>query len=286
MTGTTTELQHNSIQRLVHKRRSEAVLIESWQRAQTEHRYDLNMDWSPERITAYVSDAEINVVVAAESVRQAALLVSHAAYLVPRGSAFVMSTIRARVAPATIDQLRDNTFSARELIASVHCTALEYRGRSLDSMTVFLRVSTREGAVVADGSGRLRVLPEIVYRKIRGTNVAIAHRSLGRRLPPELVGCAQAQDVLLGDSPNGVRLLVDTDHPRYFDHPSDHIPGMVVIEACRQQFVRQTGSEPTSLSADFHSFVEYPADTLIETSLGDIRTIQDGREAVRVSFAA
>lgn len=41
---------------------------------------------------------------------------------------------------------------------------------------------------------------------------------------------------MLVRAPSGTLLVAPADlrHPRFFDHPSDHVPGMVLLEAARQ----------------------------------------------------
>ncbi|MFC7309324.1 ScbA/BarX family gamma-butyrolactone biosynthesis protein [Streptomyces monticola] len=56
-------------------------------------------------------------------------------------------------------------------------------------------------------------------------------------LAPAAVGRDRDDAVLIADCPQdsgGWRLLLDTGHPALFDHASDHVPGMVIVEAFRQ----------------------------------------------------
>ncbi|MFJ9544513.1 AfsA-related hotdog domain-containing protein, partial [Streptomyces sp. NPDC101225] len=50
----------------------------------------------------------------------------------------------------------------------------------------------------------------------------------------------------------------DTRHPVLFDHPVDHVPGMVLLEAARQAAAATTHSPtpPTHLHATFTHYVE------------------------------
>ncbi|MFF7773802.1 ScbA/BarX family gamma-butyrolactone biosynthesis protein [Streptomyces tanashiensis] len=61
------------------------------------------------------------------------------------------------------------------------------------------------------------------------------------------------------------RLHVDPTHPGYFEHPSDHVPGMLLLEAFRQA-ARQTagGAALTSLDADFAVFGELAEAVTVE----------------------
>ncbi|MFF6838191.1 ScbA/BarX family gamma-butyrolactone biosynthesis protein [Streptomyces tanashiensis] len=63
------------------------------------------------------------------------------------------------------------------------------------------------------------------------------------------------------------RLRVDPTHPGYFEHPSDHVPGMLLLEAFRQA-ARQTagGAALTSLDADFAVFGELAEAVTVEAA--------------------
>ncbi|MEU6625044.1 ScbA/BarX family gamma-butyrolactone biosynthesis protein [Streptomyces litmocidini] len=80
--------------------------------------------------------------------------------------------------------------------------------------------------------------------------------------------------------PAGVRewrLHVDPAHPGYFEHPSDHVPGMLLLEAFRQA-ARETagGAALTTLDADFAVFGELAEAVAVEAA-----PTEDGR--VRLS---
>ncbi|CAM5429115.1 lactone biosynthesis protein [Streptomyces tanashiensis] len=63
------------------------------------------------------------------------------------------------------------------------------------------------------------------------------------------------------------RLHVDPTHPGYFEHPSDHVPGMLLLEAFRQA-ARETagGAALTSLDADFAVFGELAEAVTVEAA--------------------
>lgn len=78
---------------------------------------------------------------------------------------------------------------------------------------------------------------------------------------PVIAGRPRA-DVLLRTSTNGDPttwlLHADPGHPGYFEHPSDHVPGMVLLEAFRQAGHLAAGRDAvlTSMSSGFESFGE------------------------------
>jgi hypothetical protein len=74
------------------------------------------------------------------------------------------------------------------------------------------------------------------------------------RIAAELVDRRNPYNVVISDlvpGPDGgrsARLVVDTSHPTMFDHPLDHVPGMLELEAFRQLAVA-TGHETTGRDA-------------------------------------
>jgi hypothetical protein len=62
-------------------------------------------------------------------------------------------------------------------------------------------------------------------------------------------------------------LRVDTAHPTFFDHPVDHIPGMVLLEAARQAALVSTGMPDAllvGLKSNFARYAEFDAPCWIE----------------------
>ncbi len=100
------------------------------------------------------------------------------------------------------------------------------------------------------------------------------------------------------DKPGVSRLVVDKTHPFFFDHPLDHVPGLLLLEGA----VQAAQSEATescfvsSIVADFkqytffdkeiflHSIVEQGIDTVVST----IEVIQDNiaRASIRVALTS
>lgn len=86
--------------------------------------------------------------------------------------------------------------------------------------------------------GRVRVLSGEEYETFRGSNAAAdpVPDTVHRRPSHTEVSAPSPGDVMLVRDPSGTLLVAPADlrHPRFFDHPSDHVPGMVLLEAARQ----------------------------------------------------
>jgi hypothetical protein len=100
------------------------------------------------------------------------------------------------------------------------------------------------GAVFAQAGGGVRFFGDRRYAALRGA-AADAVRAWDAdagpapgdlaRPEPSLLAVAGARDVLIGlRGDSAVVAPADPRHPFFFDHASDHVPGMVLLEAVRQ----------------------------------------------------
>ncbi len=178
----------------------------------------------------------LDPVLLAETARQAAIHLSHRFHDIPLGHPFVLGEISVEL---------DETLPAlTDAVLETHCRrAAGHPRRACLELDATVRAAGREAARAA---GRARVRWEAMeprrYALLRrrgatasgpadpGADGAVA-------LSPALLGLRQDRDVLLAaDAGRSGRwwLRLDPGHPVLFDHPSDHIPGMALVEAFRQ----------------------------------------------------
>lgn len=173
-----------------------------------------------------------------EIIRQLTIVTCHTFYGVPLSSKFLMSGIGCAIA--------DDAETAFAGGGSTDCV-VTLRGRDvvrrpsgeIRSIRVDVEIE-RTGLVVATGHGDAIIASADVYRRIRGG--AANHSSHDfRREPDDLfdpvdVGHSTDSDVVLASATaaDRWRLSIDTANPFYFDHPLDHVPGVLAIEATRQ----------------------------------------------------
>jgi hypothetical protein len=170
-----------------------------------------------------------------ETVRQTGLALSHYGFGVPFEYKAVMQDIGFRIWPEREPRA---VHAATDVAITVHCEDLALRGNQLRSMTVVLAMSA-DGVHFATGTGSLSWLPEHTFQALRA-------RTAGRpampvTMPPALTPVASrfraAADALIVAEDRMIdhrRILVPVDHPVYFDHPLDHVPGMLLIDAAWQ----------------------------------------------------
>lgn len=86
---------------------------------------------------------------------------------------------------------------------------------------------------------------------------------------PLKVGRSRSEHVVIGepsepgdDGPFSAPIVVNLDDPTFFDHPQDHLPGALILEAFRQLALAALGERastvvgPSRMRCDFHSFAE------------------------------
>lgn len=242
--------------RLTHKHRREAQVVERWWRTEID-RFGVIARWCadhPHYLPA--GDGGPALPLVAETLRQAVITISHAAYDVPLDHAFVMRALSVELDP---DLPRLVTMS--EVQVDLTCHDVVMSGGELRSMEVSLEFRHR-GHAFGRGTGSLTLMPASVYRRVRSTVAPVQHRTSGRRVAASEVGRSWESDVLLAEAPGSdLRLAVDTNHPWHFDHPADHLPGMLFVEAAVQSHLLHTSdAAPRAIEARFDKYAEVAPD--------------------------
>ena len=188
-------------------------------------------------ITAdHPGEGALDPVLLAEAARQAAIHLSHRFHDIPLGHPFVLGEVAVEL-DEPLPPSADATLQAR-------C-----RRTAGNPRRVCLGLDATVWAA-GRAAGRARVLWEAMeprrYAVLRKRGAAQppvvsgpAHAAAAGAapLPPARVGLWRDRDVLLAsDTERSGRwwLKLDPGHPVLFDHPSDHIPGMALVEAFRQ----------------------------------------------------
>ncbi|MFJ9543983.1 ScbA/BarX family gamma-butyrolactone biosynthesis protein [Streptomyces sp. NPDC101225] len=241
----------------VHRAAVAEVMLTGWQR-RDEHHFSVTAQW-PRAHSFFTPspDGLHDPLIAAETIRQVGSLLAHAEYGVPLGHHFLMRHLEVAVdpghlavgpAPAALDLAVTATETT---LRAGHLAHLRYE--------VTLR---REGHTAATGSASFNTATPAVYRRLRGRDdlTAIHPLPLTAPAPPHTVARTSPTDVVLTPTPtpHHWQLRADTRHPVLFDHPVDHVPGMVLLEAARQAAAaaKRSATPPTRLHATFTHYVE------------------------------
>ncbi|MFD8691658.1 ScbA/BarX family gamma-butyrolactone biosynthesis protein [Streptomyces sp. NPDC059651] len=252
----------------VHKANADEVLLTGWSRTDDDT-FTVSAHW-PTAHSFYVTrQGHLDLMLLNETVRQVFPLLCHAAYGVPLGHHLLWDTYAYEITPAA--SLAHDLSGHVEL--HVKCLSSLYRGTRLSALS--LQITTvRNGIELAGARTRLTVQAPAVYQRLRngrGAPGLIRPLPLSRpatEIPPQLLGRDSLDDMAL--SPTGApglwQLRVDTGHPLFFDHPVDHAPGMLLLEAALQAAQSMTHPRrmaPVGMETLFKRYVELDAPCLI-----------------------
>jgi len=224
----------------------------------------------------------------AETVRQLGTLLAHAEYEVPLDSHFLMSELRFSCDPGQLRVLG----KPAELSLAAGISGIRRSGRQLSAFDVDVEI-VRDGRPVGSGHAKASILRPGVYRRLRAGRSAPEPEAAGplpEPVAPALVDRRYAPDVVLspGGEPGRWLLRADQRHPILFEHPNDHIPGMVMLEAARQiALLLVPGGTAVEAENSFLRYVEFDSPCVIEAeerpaadpahTAVHVRAEQDGR---------
>ncbi|KUL43622.1 gamma-butyrolactone biosynthesis enzyme [Streptomyces regalis] len=207
-----------------------------------------------------------------ESVRQIGSLLAHAEFAVPFGHQFMMRDIAIT---ATADLLLATPMPT-ELELRTECHDVVRRGTNLADMRYDV-TALIDGVALATASAAFRCISPGVYRRLRSDRPTGTTQVVGAPVDPATVGRCNAENVVLTEEMAAVDgrrswgLRIDSTHPIFFDHPVDHIPGMVLLEAARQAAHAVTGRPDklvTGISGTFTRYAELDAPCRVEAVTG------------------
>ncbi|MCX4761521.1 ScbA/BarX family gamma-butyrolactone biosynthesis protein [Streptomyces sp. NBC_01275] len=290
---------HIVAQEDVHKRDRAEVLLVCWERTGSDT-FTVNALWPSQHSFYQTADGLYDPLLFVETVRQNVPLISHIGYDVPIDHHLIWQDFTCEVNPSAL-QIAD---APAVIELRVSCSRVIRRGSRMAALTMDV-VALRDGVLLGTARARFTSNPPALYRRLRGSYGDL-DRALAAALPPappvdaELVARARESDVVLSasDFPHRWLLRSDTAHPILFDHPVDHAPGMLLLEAARQAaqaLSSSTGLASVRLDAKFSRYVELdtPCWILAEAELPDltgrpraaITALQAGETAFSCSVA-
>ncbi|MFD9596584.1 ScbA/BarX family gamma-butyrolactone biosynthesis protein [Kitasatospora sp. NPDC059973] len=271
---------------LVHKRAAEEVLLTGWETTGPDA-YRVTARWPRDRADSGLYDPMLLV----ETVRQSFPLLSHAAFDVPLGHHLVWDRFSFALVPELLLADRPAERDGDEVQLDVVCQDVVRRGNRVCALTLSYMVS-RAGEPLATAQTRFTVQAPAIYRRLRGDH-ADAATAMARAVPPgppirtARPDATTSQDVALSATEHARRwqLRVDTSHPVYFDHPVDHAPGALLLDACRQAAQALCSPAPVlavAMECVFTSYVELDEPCLVEAA----RLARDpaGRDRIGVTL--
>ncbi|MET9426927.1 MULTISPECIES: ScbA/BarX family gamma-butyrolactone biosynthesis protein [unclassified Streptomyces] len=264
----------------VHKAAEGEVLLTDAQRL-GDDRFAVAALWNRDHYLAHHGGPASDPVLLAETARQTAIHVSHRFLGVAYGMPFVLSEISVdlfeALPPVGAEPLavgldvvcRAPAEGARRLRLELEAEVL-VRHRSVGRVRVAWEpmeprryaLLRRRGGQAPDEAPPRHQPPHVTPSHVPSSHFPLPYVPL----PPARVGQLAERDVLIAaaDPHRAGRwwLRLDQDHPVLFDHESDHVPGMMLVEAFRQAGrVAAADSRPgasgvTRLAVTFSAFGE------------------------------
>ncbi|WP_405633868.1 ScbA/BarX family gamma-butyrolactone biosynthesis protein [Streptomyces sp. NBC_01174] len=248
----------------VHLRRTDAILITGWDRLDDEE-FLLTARWpAPPEGLPY--DPRVLV----QTIRQSGLAIAHAEFGVPLSHQTLLNSFDFTVAQGL--QIPSSAESC-PLTVKVALTKQKKRGRAGSSLGLDIRI-LRDDAMVARADCQFGWISPVAYRRLRGDHLTAgwATWSLPEPVAPCTVGRATDADVVLapGGWPRRWQLRADVDNVLLFDHPVDHVPGLVLMEAAYQAAhatLYPASLEATTVTTSFERYTEFDRPCWIEAEV-------------------
>ncbi|MEU2060927.1 ScbA/BarX family gamma-butyrolactone biosynthesis protein [Streptomyces sp. NPDC013455] len=253
-------------QELVHKHASDEVLLTDWT-THGDDRHTVRAHWPRFHSFYWPRNRRFDPLLFVETVRQTFPLLSHVAYGVPHGSHLVWDDFAFEIEPSAMQVPQ----APADVVLEITCTDVRTRRGCLVSMSMHADVRVN-GQYVGNAGTRFTNHSPAVYRRLRGTHDLAGLRDrvlpLPPALPPATVGHCLPENVVLAATERADRwqLRADLDHGILFDHPVDHAPGMLLLEALRQAAHANrpdAHSMVTAMSVSFTGWVELDAPTWV-----------------------
>ncbi|MGW7044578.1 ScbA/BarX family gamma-butyrolactone biosynthesis protein [Streptomyces avermitilis] len=223
---------------LVHRSSIAEVFVTDGVRT-GENAFSVGAQWPRDHALYHPDENGLNdPLLFAETLRQAHFYGAHTYFGVPVGSRFIGQDVSFEITDPTALRV-----GAAPLAVVLNGTWTEERDRRGRPAGARLDVTlTVDGRPCGRGHTRGLMLDDRRYRLLRGRPAASGEVSPPRPAPdariarPNRVGRLRWKDcVLERDRPDqDWRLRVDRDHAVLFDHPTDHVPLMVMLEGFRQ----------------------------------------------------
>ena len=262
-----------------HLKNTEAVLIRSWRRL-SENSFTLDLRW-PAAPHGQSYDPRILT----QTIRQSGLTVAHAEYEVPLEHQTLLNSLDLTVAP----DFRVSDTEPSALVVDITVSPARSGRRAAHTMHMEIRTSPGGEPVVRADTEFAWISPA-AYRRVRGDRLTADWGDWPLPAPVDatLVGRSRAADVVLAPTavPNRWQLRNDVSNVLLFDHPVDHVPGLVLWEAAHQAaqaLLAPTAVLPVSFTTTYLRYVEFGEPCLIDArALGPVGP---GQFAVRVTGA-
>jgi 2-oxo-3-(phosphooxy)propyl 3-oxoalkanoate synthase len=274
-------VEQDAIRTLVHKRFPENVLLTDL-RACADDRFICTGRIPTDHPVFNAGDRTPcgDILFYTEVGRQASLAVTHAFLGVALEDVFIFEGSQAAVTPAIWQSALESPSDSVEIEIKVR-EAVRRKNKSV-TRVVAEHVMTVGHEHVFEGMGTWSIQSAALFKRLRRTSAdaadaaaldrtsGVEQADLRRPYPPNVV--ISAPEYTHDRSAVSASLIVDRTHPYFFDHPCDHVPGMLLLEGCAQLSLgafTEAGLAPSrraviiAYDIDFTQFVECSLPTLL-----------------------
>jgi len=250
---------------LVHKRSIENVLLTEV-RAVSEDRFICagRIPSAHRFFTDAGRKPQTDILFYTELGRQASLAICHAFLGVGKDEVFIFQQSQA---------VLDHSLCNRELradtvVTEIRIQDIERRRNNAVSRIVAEHIMPLNGERVFHGTGAWTVQPAALFKRLRrlgksGTPAVAHSEDSFTDTATTTVDNHVIEAVRPGDSTADfvASLTIDQTHPYFFDHPCDHVPGMLLLEGCAQLALAAAARrvKVSAYDVDFYQFVECDA---------------------------
>ncbi|WP_326698458.1 A-factor biosynthesis protein [Streptomyces sp. NBC_01754] len=244
----------------LHLRRDASVFVTGWRRLK-DGEFSLTVRWpTPDEGSPY------DPRVLTQTIRQSGLVVAHAAYGVPLSHQTLLHHFDFTVIPG----FRPGPAERRCLTVEITVSGARKPGRTVSSLGMDVRL-LQGTTLVARADSEFGWISPRAYARVRGDRIGAEWNDWPLLPPvaPRTVARATGTDVVLapGEGPRHWQLRHDADNTLLYDHPVDHVPGLVLMEAAYQAAhatVHPLPFEATTVAARFERYVEFDRPCWIE----------------------
>lgn len=211
------------------------------------------------------------ILLSAEMGRQAGIAISHHFLGVSTSLRYILRRLSCTLERPVLSLVTDP--QTANVVMEIRLRDCSYRRTGELVGLVMECVSYRAGERMQHAVGEWIFVPDGVYQKLRGRTPDRATGSPPRaeRIEPSAVGRRRPDNVVISPLAEGAGglleadLVVDPNHPYFFEHKLDHVSGMLLLEGCLQVGTamagRRCGWAPREIvceafEARFHRFAE------------------------------
>lgn len=234
-----------------------------------------------------------------ECCRQASMYLAHEYFAVPRGHKFILNESDIWISDP--DAVVIGAHPGRAVLRA-RLTERKHRDGVLVGFSLHIVISL-DGQEAGVLDIAIQWMPPEAWDKLRErSRAALDLTDLPtpqhiHRLTPGAVARLSDRNVVLGDvalsgTEVAATVIVDQENPGFFDHPLDHVPGMLLFEAVRQTAIVAAhelfGLSPNRLSmvacgGRFTRFAEFELPTVCRARLGEVSSASNGLASAEVT---